>query len=410
MEETFNYEEIEKEAIKALYEGKPLTGKDGALAPLLKRFLEKAMEGEMEVHLGDTREEENNRRNGKMKKEVRSAQGKFEVETPRDRNGTYEPKVLPKRQTIITPQLEERIISMWGRGMSYREIQGHIEELYGFELSEGELTLITDKVYPMFEEWQRRPLESIYVVVWLDAMYYKVRVEGRVVQRVMYSVLGLNLRGYKEVLGLYLSESEGAKFWLTVLSDLKQRGVEDVLISAIDNLSGFAEAIEGIFPRSRVQLCVVHQIRGSLRFVPHKHYREFIADMKAVYQAPDLAQAEEALLKFTDKWKGQYPKAVQPWMDNWVRLSTYFDYPAELRRIMYTTNTIEGYHRQIRKITKTKGAFPSDKALLKLSFLAIRNMNIWNKRIYEWKLIFSQVAVIFDDRLPKNAVEQYGPD
>jgi transposase-like protein len=252
----------------------------------------------------------------------------------------------------------------------------------------------------MLREWQVRPLSNIYVVAWLDAMYYKVRVEGKVVTRVLYSVIGLNLQGKKEILGIYLTKSEGAKFWLSVLQDFKQRGVNDIFIACVDGLKGFPEAIESVFPTTQIQLCIVHQIRGSLRFIPEKHVKEFIVDLKSVYQANTREIGEENLLLLGEKWSKLYPKAVEPWMNNWGHLSVFFQYSQSIRRIIYTTNTIETYHRQIRKITKTKGSFTSDNALLKLAYLAIMNMDkLWNKTVFSWREILSEISIIFADRI-----------
>ena len=263
--QNFDFEAFRQEALKELYEGKPLMGEGGIFTPLLKHFLEAGLESEMDNHLRQEKENSKvNRRNGTSKKEVRSNLGKFELETPRDRASSYEPSIVPKRQTILTDQLENKIISMYGRGMSYADISGHLQELYGFRLSLGELSTITDRILPVLKEWQNRPLYSVYAALWLDAMYYKVRVDGKVVTRVLYSVIGLNLHGKKEVLGLYLSESEGAKFWLSVLNDLKQRGVEDVIFACVDGLKGFPDAIQTAFPQTAVQLCIVHQIRYAL--------------------------------------------------------------------------------------------------------------------------------------------------
>jgi putative transposase len=372
---------------------------------LLKHFLETALQAEMDNHLATSKTDQApNRRNGKTTKRVRAAAGEFDLETPRDRVGSFEPQAVAKRQVILTEQLEGQIISMYGRGMSYSGISEHVEEMYGYTLSGAQISSITDKIIPLLKEWQSRPLSSIYAVVWLDAMYYKVRHEGKVVTRVLYSVIGLNLAGRKEVLGIYLTDSEGAKFWLGVLTDFKQRGVEDIFIACVDGLKGFPQAIEAAFPQTLVQLCVVHQIRQSLRFIPDKHAKAFMTDLKAVYQADDRSMAEESLLVLEQNWGKTYPNAVRGWVDNWERLAVYFDFPAEIRKIIYTTNTIEAYHRQIRKLTKTKAAFASDMALLKLAFLAIRHMEeSWRKTTYNWKQILSQLVINFGERIPRNA-------
>jgi transposase-like protein len=397
----FDFKAFQEEAIKGLYSGKPLTGEHGIFAPMLKHFLEQSLQGEMEAHLLDERSlGKSNRRNGTSSKRVKSNVGEFELQTPRDRSVSFEPSIVSKRQVVLTEQLEGQIISMYSRGMSYSEIGKHLQEIYGYSLSASELTSITDKVLPMLREWQMRPLSRIYVVAWLDAMYYKVRVDGKVNTRVLYSVIGLNLRGNKEVLGIYLTESEGAKFWLSVLQDFKTRGVDDIFISCVDGLKGFPEAIETVFPKTQIQLCIVHQIRGSLRFIPEKCIKEFIVDLKSIYQAPTNVIGEENLLLLEEKWRKLYPKAVEPWINNWERLSVFFQYSQTIRKIVYTTNTIEAYHRQIRKLTKTKGAFTSDNALLKLAFLSIMNMDkLWNKKVFSWKEILSEISIIFADRI-----------
>jgi transposase-like protein len=405
--QNFDFEAFRQEALKELYEGKPLMGEGGIFTPLLKHFLEAGLESEMDNHLRQEKENSKvNRRNGTSKKEVRSNLGKFELETPRDRASSYEPSIVPKRQTILTDQLENKIISMYGRGMSYADISGHLQELYGFRLSMGELSTITDRILPVLKEWQNRPLYSVYAALWLDAMYYKVRVDGKVVTRVLYSVIGLNLHGKKEVLGLYLSESEGAKFWLSVLNDLKQRGVEDVIFACVDGLKGFPDAIQTAFPQTAVQLCIVHQIRYALRLIPDKNAKEFMQDLKAVYQAPNLKTAEDNLLILEQKWGHIYPQAVGTWVNNWQNITTYFDYSEPIRKIIYTTNTIESYHRNIRKFTKTKAAFTSDNALLKIAFLAIQNMEkIWNKTTFNWKSILSELLITFGQRLQIDKLE-----
>jgi putative transposase len=404
--EGFDFDTFKAEALKDLVTGKPLMGEGGIFTPLLKHFLEASLEGEMENHLQiEQAKKLSNRRNGKSRKEVRSSMGKFELETPRDRLSQYEPMIVPKRQTILTEQLEDKIISMYGRGMSYADIAGHLQELYGFSLSVGELSSITDRILPVLKEWQNRPLYSTYVALWLDAMYYKVRVDGKVITRVLYSVIGLNLEGKKEVLGIYLSESEGAKFWLFVLNDLKQRGVEDILFACVDGLKGFPEAIQTAFPLSIVQLCIVHQIRYALRLIADKNVKEFMIDLKSVYQAPNLKTAEEMLLIFAEKWGKIYPQAVGTWVNNWEHICPFFEYSEPIRKMIYTTNTIESYHRNIRKMTKTKGAFSSDNALLKLVFLSIQNMDkIWNKTVFNWKTILTELLIIFEDRIQLNKI------
>lgn len=403
----FDYESFKQEALAGLYAGQSLNGEKGVFGPLIKHLLESALEGELKHHLESEQQEgRSNRRNGKTSKKVKSSAGLLEVEGTRDRAGTFQPELLPKRQVVMSDDLESKIIGMYSRGMSLGDIQDQIEEMYGFKLSKAKLSSITDAVLPTLEAWRKRPLESVYAIIWLDAMFYKVRHEGKVVTRAMYSVLGLSFQGNKEVLGIYIMESEGARQWLNVLGDLKERGVEDILIACVDGLNGFPKAIGELYPKTNVQLCVVHQIRNSARFVPDKHIKAFMKDLKMVYQAPGRELAEQALLELEQGWGQRYPQAVKPWMEHWEQLSTYFEHPPEIRKVMYTTNTIEAYHRQIRKITKTKGAFASDNALLKLAFLAIMDMEkAWKRRAFNWKSILSQFMMIYEDRIPMQVLD-----
>lgn len=403
----FDFESFKQEALAGLYAGQSLNGEKGVFGPLIKHLLESALEGELQHHLESEQQEgRSNRRNGKTSKKVKSSAGLLEVEGTRDRAGTFQPELLPKRQVVMSDDLESKIIGMYSRGMSLGDIQDQIEEMYGFKLSKAKLSSITDAVLPTLEAWRKRPLESVYAIIWLDAMFYKVRHEGKVVTRAMYSVLGLSFQGNKEVLGIYIMESEGARQWLNVLGDLKERGVEDILIACVDGLNGFPKAIGELYPKTNVQLCVVHQIRNSARFVPDKHLKAFMKDLKMVYQAPGRELAEQALLELEQGWGQRYPQAVKPWMEHWEQLSTYFEHPPEIRKVMYTTNTIEAYHRQIRKITKTKGAFASDNALLKLAFLAIMDMEkAWKRRAFNWKSILSQFMMIYEDRIPMQVLD-----
>lgn len=397
-EEVFDYQSFEKEALRALYEGKPL---ESALGPLLKRIVEAGLQGEMQAHLLESKSiGTKNRRNGKIGKSVRSSFGQIPIDTPRDRQGTYEPVLLPKRERQLGNGVEQKILSLYGMGMGYRQIQSHLQELYSVELSEAQLTNITDKILPVVEEWRSRPLEGLYTIVWLDAIHYKVRHEGRIENRAVYSIIGVNLEGKKDVLGIYVSENEGARFWLQVLTQLQQRGVQDILIACIDNLKGFAEAIETVFPQTEVQLCVVHQIRNSLKYVGSKHQKEFMRDLKPVYQAVDEAAAKSKLEALKEKWGKPYPVVIESWQNNWERLSRHFQYPAAIRRIIYTTNTVEGFHRQLRHVTKTKGAFTSDNALLKLLYLTIERITEkWTSPLQNWSLTFSQLSIYFRERI-----------
>ena len=387
-------------ALKAIQEGKPLLGREGILTPLIKNLTEAALEGELDSHLGQ--ELNSNRRNGKSRKTIKSLSGNFELQTPRDRDGTFSPQLVKKHQTSLNDEIEQKIIAMYGVGLSYQDISGHLRELYGLEVSTGTLSAITDKIIQTVKEWQGRPLASTYPIVWLDAIHYKVRENGKVASKAVYTILGVNLEGHKEVLGLYISEHEGANFWLQVLTDLSNRGVKDILIACVDGLKGFPEAIEAIFPNTEVQLCVVHQIRNSLKYVGSKNQKEFMADLKRVYRASskDLAASELDIL--ADKWNDKYPIVIKSWRNNWERLSQYFKYPADIRRIMYTTNTIEAVHRQFRKLTKTKGAFPNQDSLLKLLYMGIQNASRkWTMPIQNWSLTISQLAIFFAGRLDK---------
>jgi transposase-like protein len=387
-------------ALKEIQGGKPLLGVEGILTPLIKKLTEAALEGELDSHLG--REITANRRNGKSRKTIKSLNGNFELQTPRDRNGSFTPHLVKKHQTSLNDEIEQKIIAMYGLGMSYQDISGHLKEIYGLEVSTGTLSAITDKIIQTVKEWQARPLASIFPIVWLDAIHYKMRENGKVVGKAVYTILGVNLEGRKEVLGLYISEHEGANFWLQVLTDLSNRGIKDILIACVDGLKGFPEAIEAIFPNTEVQLCVVHQIRNSLRYVGSKNQKEFMVDLKRVYKAAnkDLAASELDIL--ADKWEGKYPIVIKSWRNNWERLSQYFKYPEEIRRIIYTTNTIEAVHRQFRKLTKTKGAFPNQDSLLKLLYMGIQNASKkWTMPIQNWSLTISQLAIFFEGRLDK---------
>jgi transposase-like protein len=400
-EEEFDFERFKQEAIKGLYAGKPLNGDKGIFAPLLKHFLEAAMAGELEAHLQEEKAAgKANRKNGKTSKKVKSLSGEFELETSRDRSGSFEPMVLPKRQLIVTAELEEKIINLYGLGLSTRDITKYVKEMYQMDISATTLSSITDKVIPAMNEWRSRPLESVYAFVYLDCMHYKVREGSSVVTRAVYNILGVSLSGTKDLIGMYLSESEGAKFWLSVLTDLKSRGVEDILIACIDGLKGFPEAIGAIFPRTEIQTCVVHQIRSSLRYIAEKDKKAFMADLKPVYQAFNQEEGYENLLQLEEKWGKKYPVPVQGWLNNWENLSTFFKYDAQIRKVIYTTNTVEGFHRQVRKVTKTKGAFTSDTALLKLVYLVVQRLtDKWTMPLHNWKLTLSQLYIMFEDRL-----------
>lgn len=394
----FDFKSFEQEAIKSLKEGKPLEGKDGILAPLIKRLVEAGLEGELDVHLKGSKGI--NRRNGKMSKKVKTGFGAVEINTPRDRNSSFEPHTLPKRETILGESLDHKVISMYSHGMSYNDICKHLEDLYGLTVSPSTLSSITDRVIDDIKQWQSRTLESVYPLVWLDAIHYKVKDNGSIVTKAVYCVIGISRQGVKDLLGLYVGEREGARFWLNVLSDLQNRGVKDILIACIDNLSGFAEAIESIFPYAEVQLCIIHQLRNSTRYVTTKDIKPVMTDLKEIYQASTIEQAELALKALEKNWKEKYPYMIKSWNTNWARLSTFFKYPKDIRRVMYTTNIIESFHSQLRKITKTKRVFSNDLSLLKLLYLVYNNKRTgWQDSINGWKQTFSQLMIIFEERM-----------
>jgi len=390
------------EVLEQFKSGKNLTGKDGLLAPLIKQLTEAALEAEVESHIAhDVLNGTKNRKNGVNKKTIKGlSDGSFELETPRDRNGTFEPQLVKKHQTTISNEIEEKILSMYGLGMSYSDISSHIEEIYQVSISTATISTITDKIITKVKEWQSRPLDAIYPFVWLDAIHYKVKDGGKYVSKAVYTILGVGMDGKKDILGLYLSESEGANFWLSVLTDLNNRGIQDILIASVDGLKGFPEAIKTIFPQTEIQLCIIHQIRNSIRYVASKNHKEFMADLKPVYQAVSKEVAEDALLLLDEKWGKKYPIVLQSWQNKWENLSVYFKYPPEIRKVIYTTNIIESVHRQFRKLTKTKGAFPNENSLLKLLYMGIKNATKkWNMPMWNWNLTLSQLAIFFEGRL-----------
>ena len=393
--------EFENTVLEQFKSGKNLFGEGGAFAPMLKNVIEKALEGEMDAHLDPKERLKGNNRNGRGKKTLKSSFGSFDIDTPQDRQSSFEPEFVKKRQTILADNLSEKIIGLYGLGMSYRDISTHIEEMYGTGISHTVLSQITDRIVPEVKAWQSRPLEPLYCIVWLDAMHYKVKVDGKIQHKVLYNVLGINKDGIKEVLGMYISESEGANFWLAVLTDLQQRGLEDILIACTDNLKGFTQAILSIFPKTEVQLCIVHQIRNSLKYITSKDQKEFMKDLKKVYRATSKQVAEDELLNLAEKWGDKYPVVIGSWERNWEHLSEYFKYSEPIRRIIYTTNAVEGFHRQIRKVTKTKGAFTNDMALLKLVYLATKNIEKkWTAPLHNWSLTIQQLYIKFGERIP----------
>lgn len=393
----FDWNAFEAEALKRLAEGEELGGEDGILTPLIKRLLEASLDGEIQGHVEANRP---NRRNGKTGKQVKTTHGPLDVEVPRDRDGSFDSQLLPKRRSTLGDGLDNKILALYGLGMSYSDIRAHLAEIYGLSVSEATLSAITDKVLEELAIWQSRQLDPVYPFVWLDAMHYKVRHDGRVVSRAIYTILSVNMEGRKDLLGLYVSEAEGARFWVGVLTELQQRGVQDILVASIDNLKGFAEAIETVFPQTDVQLCLVHQMRNSLRYVVQKDRKAVAKALKAIYRAPNREEAQLAFEQFSSTWGGKYPLIVTSWTDNWERLTKMFEYPGPIRRIIYTTNPVEGVHRQLRKVTKTKGAFVNDQALVKLLFLAYKHISAkWTAATYNWGLTLQQLYLLFPDRL-----------
>lgn len=394
------YAEMQKKALEQLRTGKSMLGKDGAFAPLFKQFIESALEAEMESHLDEEERNHGNKRNGKGHKTLKTSTGELQISTPQDRQSSFEPQIVRKRETILAESLTSKILGLYGLGMSLRDISSHIEEMYDMNISAATLSQITDKIIPEIKQWQNRPLESIYAIVFLDAMHYKVREEGKISSKAIYTIIGINLEGRKDLLGMYVSESEGANFWLQVITDLNNRGLEDILIASIDNLKGFAEAINTVFPKCEIQTCIVHQIRNSIRYVASKDQKEFLKDLKLVYKADTKELAEENLEELSDKWGKKYPIVIKSWKNNWGHLSTYFAYTPPIRKIIYTTNAVEGFHRQIRKVTKTKGPFTSDIALIKLVYLASQHiMKKWTQPLNNWSLTIQQLMIRFEDRI-----------
>ncbi len=387
-----------EKALQGLRAGQDLNGPQGILTPLIKQLTEAALQGEVEQHLAQ--EIKPNRRNGYTRKTIKAASGNFELDTPRDRAGTFEPQIIRKNQTYLTDELERKIIALFAQGMSYQAIREYVQDMYGMEVSSGTVNAITDKLLPELKAWQERPLEPIYPLVWLDAIHYKIKENGHFIQKAVYTILGLNVDGKKELLGLYLSETEGARYWLSVLTDLHNRGVKDILIACVDGLTGFPEAISTIYPQTEVQLCIIHQIRNSTKYVASKNQKAFMADLKPVYRASTQAAAEQALDDLEAKWGAQYPMVIRSWRSKWTNLSVYFKYPDYVRRAIYTTNAVEAVHRQFRKLTKTKGGFPNENSLLKLLYAGIlKASEKWSMPVQNWNLALSQLAIHFDGRL-----------
>lgn len=375
---------------------------------LFKDVLQEALESELDQELGYSKynyknKNTTNNRNGHYKKKVKSdAAGQMEIEVPRDRDGAFEPVIIQKHQSDIS-SMDDKIISMYAKGMSTRDINSHMQTIYGFNVSAETVSKITDKILPVVKDWQNRPLQEIYAITFLDGMVFNVKHNGVVVKKTCYSVIGIDLNGFKDILGIWVGEAESAKFWLNVLNDLKARGVKDILIASVDGLSGFKEAINAAFPLTDIQRCIVHQIRNSTKFVSYKDIKKFCADMKEIYTAPNEEAALNAFERFSDKWNGKYSYAVKSWENNWNELSTMFKFPQEIRTIIYTTNPIESYNRCVKKITKTKGTFPSDDSLIKLVYLATMDvLRKWNQKIRNWNSVINQLIIIYEDRIANN--------
>lgn len=372
----------------------------------IAEFIEDGLETELDDELGYSRYDYRNKntensRNGHSSKTLRTSFGDVEVAVPRDRKGEFESQLLKKNQTSISQDIEEKILSMYAKGMTTGDIEAHIQDIYGVDVSDTTVSRITDKILPVAKEWQQRPLEAVYAVVFLDAIHYHVRSEGHIVKKAVYIAIGIDLDGHKDVLGMWVGENESAKYWATVLNSLRNRGIEDIFIACTDNLCGFSTAIEAVFPKTEIQNCIIHQIRNSSKYVSYKDLKALMADLKAVYAAVDEDAALMALDTFSEHWDKKYPTISQSWRANWANLSTYFKFPQELRRLIYTTNAIEGFNRQLRKVTKAKSVFPTDESLFKMLYLAMMDITQkWTGRRQDWSMIQAQLAVYFEDRMP----------
>jgi putative transposase len=397
-------EEVQKELSK-VKSMDDFFGREGIFARLFSKTLEEMLKAELTEHLGYEPYEakgrnSGNSRNGGYSKKVRTSDGEALIDVPRDRNGTFEPHLL-KKYASNTNELEDKIVGMYAKGMSVRDIQDNLAELYGIDISPTTISAITDKVWELVEAWQSRPLAAIYPIVYLDAIHIKLRRESKVENTAVYIVLGVDLEGHRDVLGHWIGDgAEGANFWLSVVTDLQNRGVKDILIACMDGLTGFKDAVLAVFPRTEIQRCIIHQIRNSLKYISWKDRKAFVMDLKEVYRAPTREAAEANLEKLAEKWQKKYAVAVRSWQNNWEDLATFFRYPAEIRRLIYTTNTVEGYNRRLRKIIKTKGAFPNAESARKLLFLANRDIfRKWTNSVVYWPMVLNQLAIRFEDRL-----------
>lgn len=384
--------------------------KDGQdLNALVREFVSSiigdSLDAELEGELGYSKydyknKQTENSRNGSYDKTLHTSYGDTDIKVPRDRQGEYEPQLVKKHQNTLTQDMEEKIISMYAKGMTTGDMETHVRELYGLELSDSTISRITDKILPIAKEWQQRALESVYAVIFLDAIHYHVREEGRIIKKAVYICMGVDMEGRKDVLGLWIGENESSKFWLSVINDLKNRGVEDILIACIDGLAGFPEAIAAVYPKTEIQRCIIHQIRNNTKFVSYKDLKALMVDLKAVYQAVTEDAALQNLETFDERWGRKYPRIAASWRENWPELSAYFKYPQAVRTLIYTTNAIEGYNRQLRKVTKNKGAFPSDTALFKMLYLATMDITQkWTGKRKDWGEIHNQLSVFFANRL-----------
>jgi putative transposase len=382
-----------------------LMGKDGAIKKLIAKSLEQMLESELTEHLGyekhsPTGKNTGNSRNGKTHKTLKNDNGEIEITVPRDRNGEFDPVIVKKYERTIGP-IEDKIISMYAKGMTVRDIQTHVQELYGLDVSATLISNITDKIVNTATEWQNRPLETMYPIVFFDAIHYKVKDETkRVISKAAYTCLGVDVNGRKDLLGLWVGEAEGANFWLSVFTELKNRGMHDVLVACVDGLKGFPEAINTVFPMAEIQLCIIHQIRNTLKYIASKDQKEFMKQLKPVYSAPTEEAALESLKMLEDTWAKKYPLALKSWRHNWNNLSTFFKYPEEIRTVIYTTNAVEAVHRQFRKVTKTRSLFPNDDALKKMLYLAYRDLSKkWTMPIRNWSIVISNFSIMFEERL-----------
>lgn len=398
-------DELLDQLMKNYKKPEDLIGENGLLKQLTKALVERAMTAEMTAHLGYEKNDPSgknsgNSRNGNSKKTIKGEFGNLDIAVPRDRNSTFEPVIIPKGETRFTG-FDDKIISMYARGMTTRDIQGHLKELYGVEVSPTLVSQVTDAITEEITLWQNRPLEEVYPIMYLDAVRVKVRHNGTVINKAVYLAVGVTMEGQKDVLGMWVAETEGAKFWLQVVTELKNRGVKDIFIACVDGLKGFPEAIEAVFPKTQVQLCLVHMVRHSLRYVSWKQRKEVAADLKSIYSAPTVEQAETNLAAFAAKWDASHPTISKSWRSNWERIIPLFGYPPEIRKVIYTTNAIESLNMSLRKVTKNRGSFPNDEAMIKLLFLALRNISKkWTMPIHDWKSALNQFTIIFDTRMP----------